>query len=115
LIGLNIKVDVYKPTTATDTGWNVDELSYPAIPTYRSVKARISTLKLSERESLQVIRGGESIVAAHRIFLAAGEDVEIDDRIGHDGKMYEVVSMEDMDRTEQHLEGVIVYWEGVVS
>jgi len=115
LIGLNIKVDIYRPVTTTDTGWNVDELSYSDIPTYRNVRARISTLRAEQKASLQAIGTSVSTTAAHGVFFNAGQDVQIKDHITHNGKTYEVVAIDDMDKNGQHLEGVIVFWEGVVE
>ena len=115
MIGLNIKVDIHRPTSTTDTGWNVSEVAYSSIATYSDVRARISTLRTEERESLQAIGINVSTTAVHRIFFDAGTDVLIKDHIKHDSKVYEVVSIEDMDKTGQHLEGFIVLWQGVVA
>ena len=115
MIGLNIKVDIYRPVSTTDTGWNVDELSYSDIPTFRNVRARISTLRAEQKASLQAIGTSVSTTAAYGVFFNVGQDVQIKDHITYNGKTYEVVAIDDMDKNGQHLEGIVVFWEGVVE
>ena len=115
LIGLNIKVDIYRPTFLTDPEWNVIETSYPALPTFRNVRARISTLRAEQKASLQAIGTSVSTTAAYGVFFNSDQDVQIKDHITHNGKTYEVVALDDMDKNGQHLEGIVVFWEGVVE
>jgi len=115
LIGKNTKVDVYRKVMTTDTGYNVSEASWPAIPTYRNVGARISTLRPDQKEALKALSNTISTVAAHGLYLDAGTDVLIEDHIGHQSKVYEVVSMDNVDKEDIHMEGIIVLWTGVVT
>lgn len=116
LIGLNIKVDIHRRAAAAASGWgDTSDMTWVAIPTYRDVRARISTLRVEEREALASAGGNIATIAAHRIFFNPETDVLIGDHIVYDGKTYEMVSIEDMDKSEQHLEGFIVFWKGVVA
>jgi len=115
LIGKNVKVDVYRKVETTDTGWNVPEASWPDTATYTDMRARISTLRPDQKETLKVLGDTISTVAAHGLYLDADDDVRIGDHIKHDGKVYEVVSLDNVDKEDIHQEGIIVLWEGVVT
>lgn len=114
LIGKNIKIDLYRQITTTDVGWNVDEQSWPALPTHANVRARISTLRAEQKEHLRAIGINISTIAAHGIFFDAGEDVLIGDHVKHGGEFYEIVSIENVDKDDVHMEGIIVLWKGVI-
>jgi len=55
-------------------------------------------LRPDQKEALKALSNTISTVAAHGLYLDAGTDVLIEDHIGHQSKVYEVVSMDNVDK-----------------
>lgn len=112
MIGLNIAVDIYRPTTSRTTANEAVE-SLPGTATYSAVAARFTAAPKTEGKRLEVEAGGEVIVVTDIVLFEASTDVQARDYIKYGGDNYRVLAVEDIDKMGHHLEAWVVHVKGM--
>ena len=112
MIGLNVTVDVYRPTEAVNE-WHEEIETKPGTATASGVAARFTGPPTKDGERLVIEFSGKQVVVTAVVLFHADANVQLGDFLKYDSADYRIVALKDVDEMGHHLETMVVRVQGV--